>query len=123
MTRDDGPGQSAAQDRRTTAGRSAELPRTAAVRRAFLVTATYAAEAAELRKPVRALHLDRIRQLIDDGTLVLAGAFSDLSASVMVATVASAAEAEAIAAADPYVEAGVWIAIDVREFDLVVVTG
>ncbi|MGH2719370.1 MAG: YciI family protein, partial [Actinomycetota bacterium] len=55
----------------------------------FVVEATYAKDAAERRKPHRQAHLDRLAMLNDEGALLMAGAFDDLSASFLAFAVGS----------------------------------
>ncbi len=80
----------------------------------------------ELRKKARARHLARLRSLQDEGRLVLAGPMPTIdspdpgpagfSGSLIVAEFGSLEEAEAWAAVDPYVDAGVYAGVDVRPF-------
>jgi len=80
------------------------------------------------RAAQREAHLDRVRGLQAEGRLVVAGPFPkidapDLSAgvsgSLIIAEFASLEEAQAWAAADPYVAAGVWASHEVRPFHMV----
>ena len=74
----------------------------------------------------RAAHLARVRELRDQGRLVLAGPHPRLdtnepgeagySGSLIIAEFTSLADAEAWAAADPYVTAGVWSDVSIRPF-------
>ncbi|MBI2755444.1 MAG: hypothetical protein HYX52_01920 [Chloroflexi bacterium] len=114
-------GRAAASQETPEVDASLELPTNVAIRRAFVIEASYGPDAAERRKPLRARHLERVGRLLDSGVIALAGALADLSESVMIANVSSAAEAEALARSDPYFEAGIWIGIVVREFDQVIV--
>lgn len=76
------------------------------------------------RKQVRSEHLARLRQLQDEGRLVLAGPHPALdtrdpgeagyTGSLLVAEFESLEAAERWASADPYVEAGVWVRVSVR---------
>ncbi|HMM55001.1 MAG TPA: YciI family protein [Candidatus Desulfobacillus sp.] len=78
------------------------------------------------RQAARPAHLARLQALQDEGRLVLAGPFPAIDAadpgpagfagSLIVAEFPSLAEAEAWAAADPYVDAGVYAATTVRPF-------
>lgn len=78
------------------------------------------------RVAVRAAHLARVRLLLDQGRLVLAGPHPNLdtsdpgdagySGSLIVAEFASLAEAETWARADPYVDGGAWIDVNVKPF-------
>ncbi|MFY1653899.1 YciI family protein [Solwaraspora sp. WMMB762] len=82
----------------------------------YLVTARYAADAAQRRGPHRSAHLDRVATLLADGTALVAGAYADLSASVLIVRAADAAAARAVCEADPYWRHGVWTAIEVAEY-------
>jgi uncharacterized protein YciI len=82
----------------------------------WLVEATYAPDAAETRLPVRAEHVARLRELLAAGTLAEAGAFADVSASLMIVRAESEAAALAIFADDVYIRAGVWVELRARAF-------
>lgn len=78
------------------------------------------------RVAARAAHLTRVRHLLDEGRLVVAGPHPAIdsdepgeagySGSLIVAEFESLAEAESWARADPYVAAGAWIDISVKPF-------
>jgi uncharacterized protein YciI len=78
------------------------------------------------RKAARPAHLARLHALLDDGRLLLAGPFpaidaedpgpAGFSGSLIVAEFASLAEAQAWAAADPYMAAGVYREVVVKPF-------
>jgi len=78
------------------------------------------------RIAARAAHLARVRQLLDEGRLVIAGPHPNAdsedpgdagySGSLIVAEFDSLAEAESWGRADPYVAAGAWADISVRPF-------
>ncbi len=78
------------------------------------------------RLGARAAHLARLQQLQDEGRLILAGPFPAVDASdpgaagftgsLVVAEFSSLAAAEAWAAADPYVAAGVYAQVTVRPY-------
>jgi uncharacterized protein len=93
------------------------------IEQVWLVEATYAPDAAETRKPFRAEHLARILQLRDAGVIVEAGAFSDVSASVVILRAASEADALAICRDDVYLRNGVWVEVRARPFGLVTPAG
>ena len=79
-----------------------------------------------LRMQVRSAHLSRLRQLQDEGRLVMAGPCpaidsnepgeAGFTGSLVVAEFASLAQARAWADADPYVEAGVYKQVIVKPF-------
>lgn len=80
----------------------------------------------DARGRAREAHIARLRALIDDGRLVLAGPMpaidaedpgpAGFSGSLVVAEFDSLAEAKAWADADPYLESGAWISTDTRPF-------
>src|SRR5512138_3545707 len=80
----------------------------------------------EKRKAARPAHLARLQALQDEGRLILAGPFPAVDAadpglagytgSLIVAEFASLEAAEAWAATDPYVAAGVYAHVAVRPF-------
>jgi uncharacterized protein YciI len=82
--------------------------------------------ALEGRKRVRPQHLQRLRQLQEQGRLFLAGPCpaidaedpgdAGFSGSVVIAEFASLQEARDWAQQDPYVEAGVYVRVEVRPF-------
>lgn len=84
------------------------------------------ADSLEHRLAARPAHLERLTKLQEDGRLVLAGPFpaidspdpgpAGFSGSLIVAEFASLAAAEAWAAADPYVAAGVYEEVTVKPF-------
>lgn len=82
----------------------------------FLVTATFAADAATRREPHRAAHLAYVASLLADGTALIAGARTDLGASVLVLRADDATAARAHVERDPYWQHRVWTAIDVAGY-------
>jgi uncharacterized protein YciI len=80
----------------------------------------------ERRTAARPAHVARLQALQDEGRLLLAGPFPAVDAfdpgmagftgSLIVAEFASLAAAEAWAAADPYVAAGVYAQVAVRPY-------
>jgi uncharacterized protein YciI len=82
--------------------------------------------ALDLRKSARPAHLQRLEALKEQGRLLLAGPFpaidaedpgpAGFSGSLIVAEFEDLAAAKAWAAEDPYVEAGVYVSVDVRPF-------
>lgn len=83
-------------------------------------------ESLPIRTRVRPTHLERVRALVEEGRLVVAGPFPAVDAtdpgsagftgSLIVAEFGSLADAEAWVAADPYVTEGVFEQYDVRPF-------
>ena len=78
------------------------------------------------RTRTRSAHLDRLRQLLNEGRLVLAGPHPAIDApdpgiagftgSLVIAEFPSLEEAEAWAAQDPYLESGAWTEARVKPF-------
>ncbi len=86
----------------------------------WLVAATYAPDAAERRPAFRAEHLGRLLDLKAAGTVVEAGAYADVSASLMLIRADSEEAALAVSRADVYFRAGIWTELQAREFGRVV---
>lgn len=87
----------------------------------FAITARDVPDSLPARLQARPAHLERLQLLHAAGCLQLAGPFplaeaEGFSGSLIVAEFASLAEAEAWAAADPYVSAGVYASVDIRPF-------
>jgi len=82
----------------------------------WLVEATYAPDGAETRVPFRAEHLARLRDLIRQGIVVEAGAFADVSASIVIVRVADEAAALELCRDDVYLRNGVWVELRARAF-------
>ena len=92
----------------------------------YAITGTDSADSLKARKSARPAHLARLQQLQDEGRMLLAGPFpaidaedpgpAGFSGSLIVAEFASLAEAQAWAAADPYVDAGVYRETSVKPF-------
>jgi uncharacterized protein len=98
-----------------------ELPaRKPAIDQVWVVEATYAPDAAETRTPFRAEHIARIVRLMDEGVIVMAGAYADVSTSLVFLDAASEEEALAIARQDPYIREGVWVELRARPFGRVI---
>jgi uncharacterized protein YciI len=93
-----------------------ELPEGIAVESIFAIEATYAPDAAETRPAHRPEHLARIAALRDAGVIIEAGAFTDLSTSLLLVRAHDEDAARELAASDVYMRAGVWVEIRVRPF-------
>ncbi|MEO8437014.1 MAG: YciI family protein [Chloroflexota bacterium] len=100
-----------------------DRPADIAIEPTWLIEATYAPDAAETRVPFRGRHLARLAELIDAGVVVAAGAFADVSASIVIVRAADEAAALDIARGDIYLANGVWVELRARPFGLVVRTG
>lgn len=100
---------------------NSEIPAGVEIEIVYLVEAQYAPDAAEKRPAVRPEHLARVVRLLEEGTLIEGGAYSDsLTSSIMLVRAADAAAALAIARADVYARSGVWGDISARPFGRVV---
>lgn len=95
---------------------ASEMPSGVEIEDTYLIEATYTPEAAEKRGAVRGTHVGRLVELMAAGTLIEAGAFKDVSGSILIVRAESEAEALAIATSDIYVSAGIWGEITARPF-------
>jgi uncharacterized protein YciI len=91
----------------------------AELKTSYVVEAAYAEDAATRREPFRAEHLDRVGKLSKEGALLLAGAFADMSASLLVFAVTSEDAVRAIVETDIYWRNGIWTAYTVRRLNRV----
>ncbi len=92
----------------------------------YVITGRDADASLERRLAARPAHLARLRQLVDEGRLLLAGPCpavdgndpgpAGFTGSVIIAEFDSLDEATAWAQADPYVAAGVFMSVAVRPF-------
>ena len=99
-----------------------EIPEGLAIEPIWVVEATYGPDAVERRPAVRAEHLARVARLRDEGTIVEAGAFTDMSASLILVRAASEEAALAVVQADVYFRTQVWMSFRIRAFGRVVRT-
>ena len=97
-----------------------DRPTDVTVEPTWLIEATYAPDAAETRVPFRGRHLARLVELMDAGIVVAAGAYADVSASIVVVRAADEGAALEIARSDIYMANGVWVEVRARPFGLVV---
>ncbi|MFZ5853832.1 MAG: YciI family protein [Chloroflexota bacterium] len=95
---------------------ASELPENVAIERVYLLEATYAPDADELRRPVRARHLARLAELRDEGVVLEAGALLDMTASILLVRALDEEAALEIARRDVYMAAGVWVELRARPF-------
>jgi uncharacterized protein YciI len=93
-----------------------EIPDGIVMEPIFIIDATYGPGAAELRPPLRPTHLARIAALRASGVILEAGAFPDMSGSLLLVRAADADAALAIAREDVYMREGVWVEARVRPF-------
>jgi uncharacterized protein len=82
----------------------------------WLVQATYAPDAAETRVPIRSAHLARIAELKAAGVVVEAGAFTDVTSSILLVRAESEQAALDIARQDVYMQNGVWVELRAKPF-------
>jgi uncharacterized protein YciI len=85
----------------------------------YVVEAPYAAGVAEKRAPFREAHLARLAMLSDEGALVMAGAYDDLSGSLLVFALASEDAVAAIVETDVYWKNRVWTSYKIRKLNRV----
>jgi uncharacterized protein YciI len=97
-----------------------EIPEGLSIEQIWAIEATYAADATERRPTVRAEHLARIGELRASGIVVEAGAFADMSGSLILVRVPDEAAALELAQRDVYTRSGVWATVTVRAFGRVV---
>jgi len=86
----------------------------------WFVEATYAPDAAETRVPFRPQHLARLLELKDAGVVIEAGAFPDVSASILIVRTADEAAALELCRDDVYMRNGVWVELRARPFGRVI---
>jgi uncharacterized protein len=91
-----------------------------AIKTSYVVEAVYAPDAAERREPFRGEHLDRVGKLSKEGALLVAGAFADMSASLLVFAVSNEEAVRAIIETDVYWHNGIWTDYTVRKLNRVV---
>lgn len=87
------------------------------------VVATYAPDAAETRTPFRAEHLAGVQARLASGVYIEAGAFTDVSESVVLVRASSEREAVDLVSDDVYMRNGVWVEIRARPYTRVVPGG
>jgi len=93
-----------------------EIPDGVVLEPVFVIEATYAPDAAETRPPHRPTHLVRIAELRRTGVVLEAGAYPDMSGSLLLVRAADAEAALGIARDDVYMREGVWVEARVRPF-------
>lgn len=95
---------------------ASKLPPGITTETVWVVEGRYAPDAAELRRPFRHEHLARIARLRDEGVILEAGAFTDMTSSLLLFRVATEEEAMALARDDVYLREGVWVEVSCRPF-------
>ncbi|MGH2809437.1 MAG: YciI family protein [Actinomycetota bacterium] len=90
---------------------------------AFVVEAAYVTGAAEKRAPFREVHLERMAKLEEEGALVMAGAYEDLSASLLVLSVGSEKAVKAIIESDVFWKNNVWDGYSIMRLNRVIFDG
>jgi uncharacterized protein YciI len=85
------------------------IPDGVVVETVYVVEVSYAADAPEKRPGFRAEHLTRIARLMNEGRVIEAGGFLDMSAALLFVRASSEAEAEALVSDDVYLRNGVWL--------------
>lgn len=89
----------------------------------FVVEALYVEDAANKRAPFRDKHLERMAKLSDEGALLLAAAYDDMSGSLLVFSVETDEAVRAIVESDIYMREGVWTGFTIRRLNRVVFDG
>jgi uncharacterized protein YciI len=82
----------------------------------WLIEAAYAPDAAETRLPFRARHIAHLQELKRQGIVVEAGAFVDVSASLIHVRAPDEQAALAVCRDDIYLRNGVWVELRARPF-------
>lgn len=82
----------------------------------WIVEATYAPDAAERRPEFRAEHLGRLMELKAAGTVIEAGAYADVSGSLVIVRADSEEAALQLFREDAYFRAGIWTELRARQF-------
>lgn len=82
----------------------------------WLVEATYAPDAAETRAPFRAEHIARLQELKQQGIVIEAGAFTDVTATLVLVRATDEQAALDICRDDVYLRNGVWVELRARKF-------
>ena len=99
---------------------ASDIPDGLAIERIWVAEGKYGPDAADRRAPVRAEHLVRIDALRRAGTILEAGAFADMSGSIILFRAPSEEAALRLAQDDVYFRTGVWTELRVRALGRVV---
>jgi uncharacterized protein len=89
------------------------------LRTGYIVEAAYAEGAKEKRGPFRDEHLKRLGKLYREGVVAVAGALSDMSASLFILMVEWEDSARAIVETDVYWRNGIWTDYKLRRMNCV----
>ena len=103
-----------------TTEQQTEIPDDIAIEPIYVIEATFGPDAAELRPAVRPEHLSRIRELRDQGVVIEAGGYLDLSTALILVRASSEDEALAVFRDDVYLRSGVWVEVRARPYGRVV---
>jgi uncharacterized protein YciI len=93
-----------------------EIPVGLAIEQIWVAEASYGPDVAERRAAVRTRHLARIGELEVAGVIIEAGAYADMSGSLILLRATSEEAARALLEADVYWQAGVWTGFRIRAF-------
>ena len=96
-----------------------DLPADIAIEPIFVIEATYAPDAAATRPAHRPEQVSRLAALRDAGVVIAAGAFTDLSGSLVLVRARDEAVVRDLVASDVYTRSGVWANARIRPFGLV----
>lgn len=91
-----------------------------AIEQIWVAEPSYGPDAAERRAPLRSRHLARIGELKVAGVIIEAGAFADMSGSLILLRTPSEEAAREVIEADVYWQAGVWTGLRIRAFGHVI---
>lgn len=87
----------------------------------FMVTYTYGPDMLERRQPYRPDHLLHLQKAVDEGRLVIAGAFTEpVDGALLLVEGESAGDIMSWVASDPYAKAGLIRGVAVREMAVAV---
>jgi len=85
----------------------------------YVVEAAYVSGAADKRQPFREQHLERMGKLQAEGALALAGAFDDMSGSLLVFNLETEAAVKAIVESDIYWRNKIWTGYTIKKLNRV----
>ena len=97
----------------------APAPAAPAIESVWLIEATYAPDAAETRTPFRTEHIAHLQELMRAGVIVAAGAFTDVSSSIVILRAADEQAALDVCRNDVYLRNGIWVELRARAFGMV----